>query len=111
MLLALGAIIYTVLTAKREKLLNKSSLLAIPEDVPWQHMLLRFAAFAIVCGALMAIYMPEKRFIVPLQNPVMWVAITLFNSFFRSTRKGSSTAIFSFSGMKNYSIQQAFLSH
>ncbi|MBE1301514.1 MAG: CPBP family intramembrane metalloprotease [Alteromonadaceae bacterium] len=81
-LLAASAIMYTVIIAKRKKLFNKSSLLAIPRNAPWQHMLLRFAIFTFVSSGLMAIYMPEKLFIVPLQNPAMWLAITFFYSIF-----------------------------
>lgn len=79
-MVALVAIVYVFRLMFKSGLLSKSVLSQLPEHFNYNPLIIRFVLFAALTTLAVGWFIPDKLFFVISQNPMLWLAISLFYS-------------------------------
>lgn len=78
----IAAICYLLFVSVRNNLISKIQLLSFDRQTIAKDIFLRWFAFCITSTVLMWVFKPEWLFKVVIDNPLLWVSISLFYSVF-----------------------------
>ncbi|MGJ8678694.1 CPBP family glutamic-type intramembrane protease [Paraglaciecola sp.] len=97
----LGALIYCVIKCHQQSLFKKTYLIGNNWRKLSITMLARFSLFVLASTLLVWLFLPESLFSVVLNNPVLWIAISVFYSVFSVYPQEFLYRLFFFERYKN----------